>query len=53
MTPEEALNVLSQVTGAVQTDRASHGKIQMALTVLQKLVEAQKLAAPVNLPATE
>jgi hypothetical protein len=42
MTPEEALNVLSQVTGAVQADRRTHGQIQMALTVLQKMVDDAK-----------
>lgn len=42
MNLEDALNLLSQVTGAVQTDRRSHGQIQIALASLQKLIEDHK-----------
>lgn len=42
MNPEEALNLLVQVTGTIHTDRKSHGQIQIALASLQKVIEDNK-----------
>lgn len=42
MTPEQALQILSQATSQLNTSRAAHLQIMQALEVLQKLIPKLK-----------
>lgn len=42
MTPEEALNLLDNVTAIINGNRQDHENIKVAVAVLAELVEANK-----------
>lgn len=46
MGPQDALNVLDQVSASVPANRATHVQIQQALSVLQKFIDEKSVSDP-------
>lgn len=53
MTPQEALELLTQITGHVQATREVHGKVMEAIRVLQGLVTLDIQSKQAKVPAPE